>query len=504
MKNTQNLRSLSRSRLSFAMPRGSARAGAAALCLIAASTTACSNKPTPTPDKEPLAPSAAPSAGTVALNPTASAAAEPKAIPTLALEKFSPADVHLTSVYAVDGAIMVVDEFRVGRVVGENVEWIGKIPPEYPGFGPNRIDDVVGAWPDSIGVVYSNTNGRAPQPRYLPVTGVGLEYIAAPGGGLGDINGVARVGGSTIVAAYSYGGAEIVTVRGTAKRKMQTPAEAGCKPGEISGAEFRGEVPAVAPSVLEATRESTLVSIGRLCEKRGPAAEVWDKNGKSRIVELTRYWKTLSFRPRILKGSGDELFAISDSWSPVLHYRNGEFEQVPDVGRPIKNIFVSARGELHANDGQAIHRYEDGKWIPVGKLVAPDRFWGMVMDDKDTIWAANGTVNRLRPTPGATAPAAPEGCSTPFVYLYEVSSKNDKKFTYPSTRKALSTFPEVAALGLVEFEDDYERRLGITVTSKAQGEAVIAHLKETMKEESPRLLCFAPKDPRTIDMNAKK
>jgi hypothetical protein len=91
------------------------------------------------------------------------------------------------------------------------------------------------------------------------------------------------------------------------------------------------------------------------------------------------------------------------------------------------------------------------------------------------------------------------------VYLYEISSKNDKKFTYPTTRKALSSFPEVGAISLVEFEDGYRGRLGITVTSKAQGEALIAHLKETMKEETPRLLCFEPpKDARKIDMNAKK
>jgi hypothetical protein len=41
----------------------------------------------------------------------------------------------------------------------------------------------------------------------------------------------------------------------------------------------------------------------------------------------------------------------------------------------------------------------------------------------------------------------------------------------------------------------------VTVTSAAQGEALIAHLHETMKDEDPRLFCFdvsTAKDVRNI------
>ena len=251
----------------------SARAGA--LCLIAASLSACSNKVTPTPDKEPPPPSAQPSgqpsAGIVSPSPSA-AAEEAPAIPTLALEKFAPEGVNLESLYAVEGALMVVSNFRVGRIAGESIEWLKKeIPREFTAFGPNTIDAVHGRWPDSIGVVYSNTNGRASNPTYVPMTGVGMQHEAAPGSH-GEIFGVARLGESTVVAGKSYNGVEFATVRGTASRKPQTPEEAGCKGGKP---EYGPVLPAIDPEVIESTPAGTLVSIGKLCGEPTVAAEVW-------------------------------------------------------------------------------------------------------------------------------------------------------------------------------------------------------------------------------------
>ncbi len=124
----------------------------------------------------------------------------------------------------------------------------------------------------------------------------------------------------------------------------------------------------------------------------------------------------------------------------------------------------------------------------------------MVMD-QEFIWVEAGYhVSWLRKSPSMDLQ---DGCETPFVYLYEVGRDNPKNFTFPSTQKALSTFAEAADLGLVEFDAADGKRLGIKVTSKAQGEAVIAHLKETMKDERPRLLCYAPIDPRRIELKVK-
>ena len=94
-------------------------------------------------------------------------------------------------------------------------------------------------------------------------------------------------------------------------------------------------------------------------------------------------------------------------------------------------------------------------------------------------------------------------CKTPFVYLYEVSWKNEPKYTFPTTRKALSTFPQVADITLVEYWEG-ARSLGVQVKSKEQGEAVAAHVKATMKDEHPELICYAPKKPRVIEMTAGK
>jgi hypothetical protein len=325
-----------------------------------------------------------------------------------------------------------------------------------------------------------------------------MEHYSTPGSGLGQIFGVARLGETTLVASRTHGGVEFTAVRGIVGRKPQTPEQAGCKEGEIS---TPGSLPAVTPTGLESTPEGSLVSIGTLCEKRGVAAEVWDKNGKSRIIDLSRWWKKLPYKLTLLKGDGDELWAYSDRWAPVLHYQNGTFEAVPTLEWPIQDVFVSTRGVLHANDGTMLFRYEGGKWTPIGQLAKPQTFSTIAMDEKGTIWVGGGS--RLRP--GSDAVGTREACKTHFVHLYEVSWKNDNKFTYPATRKALSSFPEVADLGLVEFGERYDRRLGLTVKSKAQGEAVMVHLKETMKDEAPMLACFEPgKDARKIDINAKK
>jgi hypothetical protein len=477
----------------------------AALCLLALATPACGNQPGPAANKEPPAPTASAAPITSAAS-TVTAAPAP-ALPTLALERFAPAGTHPNWVYGVEGAIMVVEDVRVGRVVGEGIEWLKKtIPRINPALGPNRIDSVHGRWPDSIGIMYSNENGRASQPTYLPLTGVGLQYSIAGGGGLAFVYGVVRVGESTILGGYSLGeGVELKTVRGTAVRKPQTPEQAGCKEGEMRKVDsYMPKPPALTPSVIGSTPAGTLVSVGMLCEKRGPAAEIWDKAGKSRIVDLSRWWKKMAYWPRLVAGNGDELWAYSDEWGRILHYRDGEFEALPDLPRPAQNLFVSAGGKVHASDGQTLHRYEGARWLPIAHLAVPqtERFFNVVMDEQDTIWVSNGGVNRLRPTPPGPSPVAavsPDACPTPFVYLYAVSSDNGPKFTYPATRKALSTFPGIAEIGLVEFGS----QLGVTVTSKAQGEALIAHLHETMKDEDPRFFCYAPKKGRKIELDAK-
>jgi hypothetical protein len=128
-------------------------------------------------------------------------------------------------------------------------------------------------------------------------------------------------------------------------------------------------------------------------------------------------------------------------------------------------------------------------------------FRTVAMDADGVIWVSHGKgVARLHEQSGADVEGS---CATPFVYLYEVSWKNEPKYTYPTTRKALSTFPEVADITLMEYWEG-ARILGIKVKSKEQGEAVMAHVRANMKNEHPELICYAPKKPRVIEMKPGK
>src|SRR4051794_25353026 len=140
-------------------------------CLLA---IGCRGPVAPAPPPEPAPPSVGPPAvappGTAA--PSASASAGPaRAIPTLVEEELAPQGVHPSAVYAVEGALLVVDGLRVGRIVGDGIEWLPKTIPTPPnnGLGPIFVTGMVGRWPDSIGVVYQRVHARMPMPAYFPL-----------------------------------------------------------------------------------------------------------------------------------------------------------------------------------------------------------------------------------------------------------------------------------------------------------------------------------------------
>ncbi|MDI3283892.1 hypothetical protein [Polyangium sp. 15x6] len=469
------------------------------LAALSALALSCS-KSTPTPEKEATStPSAAPIA------PSASAVSterEPpkKTIPTLVPEPFEATRMLSVDLFAVEGALLVTEGLRVGRIVEERVEWIGSIPDGNESLGGNRISSVHGYWPDGVDVLYTTNNGRALMPTLFPLTGKGVERRFGPGGGLGWINGTTRLGKTTLVAGYDgEGGHRIETVRGpTWVLKPLDAEKGGCKEDEVRKAWGNDAALALPPRAIAGTEAGTLVTLGNLCEReKTPAAEVWDEPGKSRIVELGSMVKDLGYFPKILRGKGDDLWVES---TPVLHYNGGKFEALPGLDKPIRDLFVSPSGKLHGIAGRSIVRYDEGKWTTIANFPQPMRFSTIAMDEKETIWVSYSGVSRLRETESAEAA---DDCKTPFVYLYEVSWKNDAKYAYPTTAKALSTFPAVADLGLVEYYED-GRRLGVTVKSKEQAEAVIAHVKANMKDEHPELICYAPRSPRVIEIKAAK
>src|SRR5690606_7730743 len=103
--------------------------------------------------------------------------AAPKEIPTLTMEELVPEGKHLNGAFAIEGALLVVEGLRIGRVVGDRVEWLAKTVPDLgPMVGGSRIVSVHGKWPDAVDVLYASNHGRAPMPSYYPLTGKGLDF----------------------------------------------------------------------------------------------------------------------------------------------------------------------------------------------------------------------------------------------------------------------------------------------------------------------------------------
>lgn len=473
-------------------------------CALLAFLFACGDRSGGTPGKEPgPAPSASDTAGAhAAPAPTALKEAAPAEISTFWAEKFAPVGSRLTGIHPVEGALLVSEQQRVGRVVDEGIEWVGSIPKGGGAFGENMISQVTGRWPDAVDVLYTTTNGRAPEPTYLALTGVGRPRVWGEGGSPAWVRGFARVGASVLVAVRELGPQlRLYTVRGPELvRSFLGPDRAGCTEAEVHRDEHWGAGPAIDPTAFEGTPGGYLVSVGTLCEKRGTAAEVMDAAGKSTIVDLSGKLKPSEYVTALFRGKGEELLLIGGKGT-VLRFLDGKFEPGPSFEGSVSEAFVSPGGQPHVRDGQTIFRLDGDRWALIGRLPWPSSWNRMAVDEKGALWASSGwgssgDVYRLRKGPDT---AFQEGCATPFVYLYDVSSDNDAKFTFPTTRKALSTFPEVSSLSLVEV-DEGRRRLGVVVASKAQGEAVMAHVKATMPKETPKLLCYAPRNPRKIEM----
>lgn len=476
------------------------------IAFLLALATSCKRAPAPTPDEPAsvdsalVAVSAAPSAG----------ASRPPAGPQLVkLERFAPAGVSPSALYAIEGALMVSAGFRVGRIAGDAIEWIGAIPASTPALGPNELHAVEGRWPEPVFAIYMSTHGRAPLPTAHLLKGSGGHTVFGDGGGAAWISGMARIGETTLIAGFNgfAHGMSIATGHGpTLERRMKSMREGGCTPEEI-GAHGQSPAffPAVSPDALRASPAGTLISVGAWCGKRGPAAEVWDGNGKSRIVDLSRWFKDHSSRSSILAGGGDELWVVNSSPSnsaAVLRYAAGNFEPVASPPTPVRHAFVSQTGALHASDGQTIYRFEDRAWRPVFHFAWPGKRLSFALDERGALWASTGSaVYRARESEGPSIGHG-AGCPTPFVYLYDVSPTNAKDFTFPTTRRALASFDGAADLELVEFEAQGERRLGVVVKSAEQGEALIAHVNKTMKDEAPKLVCYVPDNSRKIDIKA--
>lgn len=484
---------------------GSSRAVLAGLLVAAAACT----KPAAKVDKE--APPATTASAAVAA--PAAVVSAPRTIPTFTLEPFAPGGVKPSALFPIEGALAVVDDQRVGRIDGDSIAWIGHIPSTDKYQGHNRIQYVAGYWPDGVGALYVSAQDRAPEPTYWPVAGKGGKLSTGEGGTRGNIYGIVHIGESTVgVWDTYYGPPKVTTLKGPARNYTFTSGkDAGCKPGEVSTPDAPEEGIAVEPYGLAGTPGGALISLGELCRRSNtPVAEIWDKGPKGRIVALTRLWRSSHYRPAVARGAGEEVFFHGGPWEPVLRYHDGQFEALPTLPGPTEDIFSSPSGQLHAFDGQVIFRWEGGKWTPLGRVAERKErnlYPLLAVDDKGDFWLSDHGVFRLRKAPGAEGPAPPDEatCQDWFVYLYVVNFRTEPQYTFPTTRKALQSFPDGAALSLVDIQASrWVRHLGVTASSKAQAEAVAAHVRATMKDEDPRVFCYKPPPgARRLDLEGK-
>jgi hypothetical protein len=498
--------------------RAAAWSGLLGMCLAGA--PGCRDKAAPNP---------APPTSSAQAVPSESAPrrrADPPIV-TLEPELFAPDNTKPSAVYAIEGALMVVEDVRVGRVAGKSIEWIGSVPKKGDFGAENYIISVEGRWPDSVGAETLNSTGRAPMPTLFPLTWKSRGYMVGPGGQGAYILGLMRIDDAFLLVAWSIEqGHQIIQVNGPKlKRKFTPRVMAKCATRELQFMTARF-TPAVSPDALGTTPAGTMLSVGHVCEADGPvAAEVWDKGQEtSHRIDLKPYWLKGDSARQFLKGEGDTAYFPKGTWSQILRYSEGKFDLLPSFGRPMLRAFTSQSGKLYATDDRTISQFDGERWVPVARLASKGADAGVpqlrqlrsIVSDGETFWATAGDkVYRLVPaaTPDGAAPpetallAAPESpatCTTPFVYLFSVGYTIPRKYDYPKTRKALQSFAEAGSLKLVEFDDTGSRQVGVKVTSMAQGEALIAHLKPIMTDDDPRLTCFEPVSVQEIPIAGAK
>lgn len=459
--------------------------------------------------REESAPSSAAAATTSAIGESAlasasastSASARPPlaAPPLLALEEAFPDKLKgWGAVFDVDGELLVSNANEVYRLNGDALERVGEVEKHSPNGGSTTIELVAGHYPDALDVTFRYANGRIPTPTYRPLTGKGDGFMFGGGGGMAYIAGVAHRDGSTVLLGDDYWHHAFVTVRGKSLPLTQIGrTKRGCPAKQNFGYEFEA---AITPLRLASLKDGTIAMVGFHCtpdaDKTFPAVELWTREPESRVIPLNEWHKSLSSACRLLPGPGRFWISGRDD-EPVLELKDGAIRPLPKLPK-VATTFLGPDATLYASDGVNLHHWiageaddgaeAQGQWQRVATLGWPARLATLALHDGVFWGSAEGTVYKL-------VPAAPielsEGCTTPFVHLFDVKSSMEPGYTFPNTRKALAGFDRKADVSLVEFSEG-GRRLGVKVPDRASGEAVVAMIKANMKDESPKLICYAP------------
>ncbi len=439
------------------------------------------------------------SSASIVASASASASASARALPDLPVLAFEPlvGTPLPTRVFPIEGALAVTAEARVGKLTDGRVEWLPEQP--YP-LNAITVTDVHGRWPDRIDILYQAKRGRDTRLFYRPYTGIG---VPLEGGDEAHPDpdrfpkAIVSLGETTMVLQWSLGeGETFTTTRGKWKERSRLKASIGyCNLDEQARGNLTSSVVTYA---LEALPSGSLVALSTVCQVRGPYAEVWDANNVHHLLDLRAWISGVGPAPQILAGDGDEAWIVPGAGGAILRYKDGAVTPLPKFGDAFR-AFRGSDGGLHATDGRTVQRLRDGAWAPIGSLPWPVARATFAVEG-DRLWASiDEHVYRVRPEGGPKLAFA-EGCPTPFVDVRAVRDGEAVGDSFPDVRVALAALPDLSGLKLVEF---YElgRRIGVSVTSKAQGEAVVEKLRATGAQS--RLLCHAPKAPREIPLPTK-
>ncbi len=335
------------------------------------------------------------------------------------LERFNVPGSHPRRVFAIEGALVVSDGAKVGRVKGRGVQWMGTLPyPRTVGVGvlDQAVHEVEGRYPDRVDVLYHYNFGRAFVGQYHALTGKGTHVGMGPDGS--HTVGLAHLGETTLLATYGdkgndnprLQGVTIVTVRGPDLDRHLTPFSARCK----KNAEVELRADAIQVAAFGGTPAGTVMAMGSLCDGEEEWAEIWDAAGRSRLVQIGQRPTPGNFR-QAWPGQGDELWAL-EGGGPLVHYRDGTIDKLSLPGE-VRAVAALPGKPFHAATSTAVFRLDGGTWTKLADLGHPIQVATLAVADDGALWISTGdydafgaddnAVYRLVPAPSKVVEGRP-------------------------------------------------------------------------------------------------
>ncbi|HSN97387.1 MAG TPA: hypothetical protein VLS89_03780 [Candidatus Nanopelagicales bacterium] len=502
--------------------------------LLSATALACSNKPEVKPEPAPAPPPTA-SAGSLAEKPAPLPSEAPVERPpiqvterpeklTLSGTPFDPDLVAEIAWVKDSDRTLVLHPLRndllvsyggfVKRLTNNRLEAVKNIAP------PWAFDAVaiVGDWPDAV-IAHVEYDLKDTPGAQRSAPGKKTAHVRFKGDGWSEQSDAA----GTKAAAWRNG--SILSLRGQA---LSIPVGSGVTPPRQSPprdpARCKESPAELVPEALDALPAGEAFLLGKRCGGGAYAVERWPAGEGDSIIDDLPGAPADAKRAFFSAGSRDRAHAVLSTGAEVYAARwDGQsFRKLAlQAEGDVRAIWTAADGTLFAvlQQRSTTPRNAKGELLRItldGQLSRSPTF---TVNPLTRVWAADAQTAHVGshpyilstrpglvfsdadlpppeapPPPPSGLPPHTEGCPTPFVFLYDVSSVSPPGYAFPSTRKALSTFARVADISLVEFVHTSRRRLGVRVPSVEVGNEVMAHIVANMKDEHPELVCLDPQD----------